>query len=115
MEVTKMNWNKFPHHLRPGKHWPTETRRRIEDLITEYGIDDVAGLLLLQQYGNSEAREIQAREQIAAEGQTVLDRFDQQKPHPLLATERDARSQKLHALKALNLDVEPLNDRPGRP
>jgi hypothetical protein len=43
------------------------------------------------------------------------DRFDVMKPHPLLAAERDARSQFLQGLKSLNLDLEPLRDRPGRP
>jgi glutathione S-transferase len=45
----------------------------------------------------------------------MADRFGQPKPHPLLATERDARAQFLAALKALNLDLEPLRDRVGRP
>ncbi len=44
----------------------------------------------------------------------TIDRFVQRKPHPLLAAERDARAQMLAALKALNLDLEPLKDR-GRP
>ena len=47
---------------------------------------------------------------IAADGLTVKDRFDKPKPHPLLVTERDARSQMLLALKQLNLDIAP--DRP---
>lgn len=56
-----------------------------------------------------------AQEAIRAEGMTVLDRFGQRKAHPLLPAERDARAQMLAALRALNLDVEPLQDRPGRP
>lgn len=56
-----------------------------------------------------------AQEAIQRDGMTILDRFGQRKAHPLLPAERDARSQMLAALKALNLDVEPLHDRPGRP
>ena len=43
------------------------------------------------------------------------DRFGQVKSHPLLSVERDSRAQYLAALKALNLDLEPLRDKPGRP
>ena len=56
-----------------------------------------------------------AAAEIARDGQTIIDRFEQPKPHPLLATERDSRSQLLMALKSLNLDLEPLRDGPGRP
>ncbi len=110
-----MDWNDVPSHLRPCKHWPKETVLRIESLADEYLINDVAGLLLLQQYGNAESREIKCRKQIKKEGQTILDRFQQKKLHPLLGIERDARGQKFHALRALNLDIEPLRDKPGRP
>jgi hypothetical protein len=104
-----MNWKEHPKHLRPLDHWPEATRRRIESLVQEFEISDAGGLLVLQSFGNAEAREQAARDQIEREGQTVLDRFDQAKPHPLLATERDARAQKMQALKALNLDLEPLS------
>jgi hypothetical protein len=56
-----------------------------------------------------------AQEAIERDGMTVLDRFGQRKAHPLLPAERDARAQMLAALRALNLDVEPLHERPGRP
>ena len=52
---------------------------------------------------------------IKREGQSTRDRFGQPKAHPLLTVERDSRSGMLAALKAMNLDMEPLNDRPGRP
>ena len=58
-------------------------------------------------------REAQAA--IKEEGPQVKDRFGQSKAHPLLVVERDARSQMLQGLKALNFDLEPLQDRPGRP
>jgi hypothetical protein len=43
------------------------------------------------------------------------DRFGAPKPHPLLPIERDSRQAFLAGMKALNLDLEPLRDRPGRP
>jgi phage terminase small subunit len=106
-----MDWGDIPAHLRPLDHWPDDTRRRVESLVEEFEIEDTGGLLVLQSFGNAEAREQSARDQIEREGQTVLDRFDQAKPHPLLSVERDARSQKLQALKALNLDLEPLTNK----
>lgn len=82
---------------------------------SEYEIDDKGGLLLLQTAMEAFDRMRCCQETIQAEGQTILDRFEQQKAHPLLAAERDARSQMLQALKQLNLDLEPLRDGPGRP
>jgi hypothetical protein len=37
---------------------------------------------------------------------TVKDRFGVDRPHPLLATERDSRTAFLRSLTALGLDVE---------
>ena len=85
-------------------------------LTAEYDIADEAGLLLLQTGLESFDRMRGCQEQIAVEGATLLDRFGQQKPHPLLSVERDARAQLMQAMKALNLDVEitPAAG-PGRP
>ncbi|MCF8025669.1 MAG: phage terminase small subunit P27 family [Desulfobacteraceae bacterium] len=85
-------------------------------LQAEYSIEDEAGRLLLQTALESFDRMRQCQETIKAEGQTVLDRFQQAKAHPLLATERDARSQMMQALKQLNLDIEiSPHPGPGRP
>lgn len=46
------------------------------------------------------------RRQIDDEGETVLDRFQQQKAHPLLGPERDARLGMLRALQQLGIDRE---------
>lgn len=81
----------------------------------EYSIDDEAGRLLLQTAFEAFDRMRRCQSAIDRDGEVILDRFDQPKPHPLLAAERDARSQMLLALKQLNLDLEPLRDRPGRP
>ena len=90
-------------------------KRETNRLIREYDITDAAGEALLRTFASAFSLEIGCQEQIDKEGLTIIDRFDQVKAHPLLATIRDARSQKLAALKALNLDIEPLHDGPGRP
>jgi hypothetical protein len=73
--------------------------------MQEFGIDDAAGLVLLQNYARAEAREFEAHGQIEREGQTLMDRFGQPKAHPLLSVERDSRAAKMAALKALNLET----------
>ncbi|MEK6196919.1 MAG: hypothetical protein N2B58_01930, partial [Desulfobacterales bacterium] len=56
-----------------------------------------------------------SRVEIDRDGMTIKDKFEQIKPHPLLACERDSRAAFLAGLKALNLDIEPLKNAPGRP
>jgi P27 family predicted phage terminase small subunit len=100
---------KAPKQLSP------EARKWWRKLRDEYAIDDVAGLLLLQTAMEAFDRMRAAQAAIEEEGATVVDRFAQVKGHPLLCVERDARASMMAALKALNLDLEPLRDGPGRP
>lgn len=93
----------------------TEARTWWKRLSSEYEISDDAGLLLLETAMQAFDRLRECQAAIERDGPMVLDRFGQRKAHPLLPTERDARAQMLAALRALNLDVEPLHDRPGRP
>lgn len=81
----------------------------------EYGIADLGGASLLSAAAEARDRAELSRAAIEKDGQTIRDRFEQVKPHPLLAAERDARAQFIQAMRALNLDVEPLRDGPGRP
>jgi P27 family predicted phage terminase small subunit len=97
------------------KHLSPEARQWWAKLTEEYCIDDDAGRLLLQTALEAFDRMKSCQKAIHRDGEMVKDRFDQFKPHPLLPTERDTRGQMLAALKALNLDIEPLRDRPGRP
>jgi len=93
----------------------TEARKRWQDLQAEYEIVDAAGLQILATYCEAFDRMRSAQRAIKRDGQTSTDRFGQRKAHPLLSVERDARAAMLAALRGLNLDVEPLRDRPGRP
>ena len=92
-----------------------EARSWWRKLSREYEISDEAGRLLLLMSLEAFDRLRGAQRAIKKDGVSVKDRWGQVKPHPLLTTERDARAQMLMALKQLNLDVEPLRDRPGRP
>lgn len=83
--------------------------------MKEYGIIDTGGQLLLQTFADADTTERDAQDIVNKEGMIFTDRFDQKKAHPLLTVIRDARAQKMAALKALNLDLEALHDGPGRP
>jgi len=97
------------------RHLSKEARSLWDRLLKEYEIEDEAGLLILQTAMEAFDRMRNAQDVIKTEGMQVTDRFEQKKAHPLTTVERDARSAMLQALKMLNLDLEPLQDRPGRP
>jgi len=101
--------------IRAPKHLSKEARSLWDKLLKEYEISDEAGLLILATAMEAFDRMREAQTIIKTEGMTILDRFDQKKAHPLTTVERDSRSAMLSALKALNLDLEPLNEKPGRP
>ena len=84
-------------------------------ITTEYGITDQGGLLILQTALEAFDRMRDAQRTLETEGLIVQDRFMQQKAHPLCTVERDNRAQFMQGIKALNLDIEPLKDSPGRP
>ena len=97
------------------KHLSREAQEWWQKLTSEYQLDDEAARLLLQTSLEAFDRMRECQAAIERDGAVVKDRFDQTKSHPALNAERDSRSQMLAALKALNLDVEPLHDKPGRP
>ena len=99
----------------PPKGLSTAARTRWRKLQAEYDITDAGGLQILAVGLEAFSRMQDAQARIRRDGITFTDRFGQVKAHPLLACERDARAQYLASLKALNLDLEPLRDRPGRP
>jgi phage terminase small subunit len=102
--------------ISPPAHLTKEARRLWKALLAEWPtVGDVAGLAILKTGLEAFDRATGARLAIDKDGLTIVDRFGIAKPHPLLPAERDARGQWLAALKQLNLDVEPLRDKPGRP
>jgi P27 family predicted phage terminase small subunit len=96
-------------------HLSLEAKKLYKDLIREYGIEDTAGLKILRVSCEAFDRAQSARREIDKDGMAVHDRWGQTKVHPLLAIERDSRAAFLSGIKALNLDLEPLRDKPGRP
>jgi P27 family predicted phage terminase small subunit len=92
-----------------------EARAWWAKLVDEYGIVDEAGRLLLLVALEAFDRMRECQRAIGTDGLIQRGSKRQPRAHPLLAVERDARGQMLAALKALNLDLEPLRDGPGRP
>lgn len=76
-------------------------------ILDDFDIDDSAGLSLLESALRCWDRAHECRDVIDKEGLQIRDRFEQLKPHPLLASERDAWAGYRAALKQLNLDVLP--------
>jgi P27 family predicted phage terminase small subunit len=99
----------------PPSHLTTEAKSWWRKVVAEYEIADDTGLLLLQTALESFDRMRSAQRVIKREGQSIRDRFGFPRAHPLLTVERDSRAGMLAALKQMNLDLEPLADRPGRP
>jgi P27 family predicted phage terminase small subunit len=99
---------------KPPARLSREAKRWWQALVGDYEFDE-PGLLLLESALESFDRMRQAQAVIAAEGIVVKDRFGQPKQHPATIVERDAKMAMVRQLKALNLDLEPLHDRPGRP
>ncbi len=85
------------------------------EIQKEYVITDEAGLAILQTAAEAYDAMHAAQAVVDEQGLTVKGDRGQIKAHPLLSVIRDARSSFLAALRALNLDLEPLRDRPGRP
>jgi P27 family predicted phage terminase small subunit len=104
----------LPVNFAPS-HLSAEARRWWAELAAEYSIEDPGGKLLLQTACEAFDRMRAAQKAISEDGLIARGSKHQPRAHPLLAVERDARGQMLAALKALNLDLEPLRDRPGRP
>ncbi len=100
---------------RSPAHLSQESKKIWRGIITEFGIDDIAGSKILRVALEAFDRAQAARKIINADGMTVIDKAGQTKAHPLLPIERDSRAAFLAGIKALNLDLEPLNAAPGRP
>jgi hypothetical protein len=84
-------------------------------LRDEYDIRDFAGIDLLTDAARFYDRREQARVAIGRDGPTLTDRFGQVVAHPCVRIERDASASLMRCLKGLNLDLEPLHSKPGRP
>ncbi|NLV32133.1 MAG: P27 family phage terminase small subunit [Acidobacteria bacterium] len=100
---------------KPPQNLSLSARKAWKTLILEYQIEDAAGLRLLGEFCHALDRAEEARAKIRDEGTTFKDRFGQLRENPSVAVERGSVQTMLACLKSLNLDLEPLQPRPGRP
>jgi P27 family predicted phage terminase small subunit len=100
---------------KPPKGLSAEACKWWESIRVEYDVSDPGGLMILASACEAFDRMRQAQRRLRREGLTSKDRFGQVKANPLTVIERDSRAAMLAALKQLNLDLEPLEQRPGRP
>jgi P27 family predicted phage terminase small subunit len=91
----------------PPKHLSREAVAVWRRLQAEFGIDDAAGLVLLQSALEGFDRIAQAREILARDGLTV-EVDGKLRPHPALAIERDAANRMHSALRLMRLAPEAL-------
>jgi hypothetical protein len=92
-----------------------EIESMISQIERDYDITDSAGIFILSKIRESQARLSEAMEILKKEGIVTVDRWGQSKVHPCVLIERDCRAAILAGIKQLNLDLEPLRDRAGRP
>jgi len=97
--------------LKPPGHLKAAGRRLWTDIVTQYRIADGAGLALVTTAAEAQDRIREAQRAIRQYGALVPDRYGALQQNPACFLERDARAGMLSALRALNLDLEPLRDR----
>jgi len=96
---------KAPRHLKAAG------RRLWADIVAQYRVHDAAGLAYVTAAAEALDRIREAQAAIRKHGTLVADRYGGVKQNPACFLERDARAGMLSALRALNLDLEPLRDR----
>jgi P27 family predicted phage terminase small subunit len=101
--------------IKPPSTLSVSARKWFENIQQEYAITDAGGLLILTTAAEAYDRMKQAQAVVTKEVLTFTDRHGQMKMHPACQVERDNRSQLFTAMRALNLNIEPLAARPGRP
>jgi phage terminase small subunit len=97
--------------LRPPEHLGPAGAQLWANVVRQYRIGDGAGLVLVTTAAECLDRMRQAQEAIREHGLLVADRYGGKRQNPACVVERAARDGMMNALKALNLDLEPLRDR----
>jgi phage terminase small subunit len=77
-----------------------------DEIRIEWQIEDKAGLMLLTKAFEAFDRAERCRQQISEQGETIIDRFEQMKPHPLLACERDSRAAFASLIRQLGIEPD---------
>jgi len=104
--ATELSWP-----LRPPRHLKSAGRALWTGIVMQYRVRDAAGLALVTTAAEALDRIREAQAAIRMHGALVPDRYGALKQNPACFLERDARAGMLSALRALNLDLEPLRDR----
>jgi P27 family predicted phage terminase small subunit len=107
--------NSMKNSPKPPNDLSLEAKKGWKATRADYGIIDDTGLTYLTTGWRFFDRLREAQETIRKEGATVTDRCGQVRAHPAITIERDAAASMIRAFKALNLDVLPNFDKPGRP
>jgi len=94
--------------LAPPSHLERAEVAIWRSLVGGARFEDHASLALLQGALEAHQRAGRCREAVDAGGETVRDRFDQMKPHPLLAAERER-------VMPAAFEPEPISDVLGMP
>ena len=99
---------------RPPTGYSAEARRLWRSVAGQWSLEGPM-LTILDSACRALMRVREAQALLTRDGIVVHDRFGQARSHPAVAIERDAKQTMLRNLRALNLDLEPLHDEPGRP
>jgi len=101
--------------FKPPQKLSLEAKKLWSALREDYQIEDALGLNYLTMALRHWEEMMAARAVVEREGFTVTDRYGQTKSHPAMKVVHEASAASRACLKCLNLDIEPLRDRPGRP
>lgn len=91
----------------PPAHLSDESKALWLQIVSDYALDDAAGLTLLREGLDALDGVRACQRQIADDGLMVTGSRRQKRPHPLLKAEADYRRQMLACFRALNLDLAP--------
>jgi hypothetical protein len=113
--------NALNARFRPKRAAPRRTPKELDSpgralwkaLQTEYDVDDAGGQALLLAACRAEDDIQRMRQTVAREGDVL--KSDPSKPHPLLAAIRGSEQVRRQSISSLHLDLNPLENRPGRP
>src|SRR5262245_7757129 len=100
--------------MRPPPHLGKDGREIWLQLVSEFGITDAGGLTLVTTIAECRDRLTEAQALIKKHGAVIATTTGVLRSNPALKVEVDTRNGMLAALRMLNLDIEPLRDRPGR-
>lgn len=92
--------------IRVPKHLRAETRRWFRSVVSSWNLEEHHQRLLTLA-GEAWDRGQQAREELAAGGLTVKNRFGEVRAHPAAAIARDSSIAFARILRELDLDVDP--------